>query len=69
MNRNKLFTVFCAAAMVAACDSGDINIKPSTQVSNSNNTVNQGGGGTPSDDCASYVRDGNTWPSLEPHGN
>ena len=70
MNRINLFTVILAAGVLAACESGDINLNPQTTVSNSNNTINQGGGGTPADDCASYVRDGNTFTgSVDADGN
>lgn len=60
MNRNKLFTVILGSGLVAACGSGDINIEPRTEVSNSNNTTVTGGGGGENDICASYVRDGQT---------
>jgi hypothetical protein len=49
------------AAALCGCSSGDINIDPTTSVSNSNNTTNNGGnggggnGGNPNDACASYV--------------
>ena len=70
MNRSIVFTVILSAGVLAACESGDINLNPQTQVSNSNNTVNSGGGGTPADDCASYVRDGNTFRgSVDADGN
>jgi hypothetical protein len=61
MNRNKLFTVVCLAAAMAACTSGDINIDPST-VSGDTITNNSGGGGgsDPNAICASYVRSGQT---------
>ena len=45
MKRNLLFTVAAAGFALAACESGDINIQPQTTVENSNNTVNEGGGG------------------------
>ena len=60
MNRNKLFTVILGSGLVAACGSGDINIQPKTEVSNSNNTTATGGGGGENDICASYVRNGQT---------
>jgi hypothetical protein len=60
MNRNKLFTVVCLAAALAACTSGDINISPST-TSGDTITNNPGGGGSdPNAMCASYVRGGQT---------
>ena len=60
MNRTKLVTLVFGGVLLAACDSGDINISPSTNVTDSNNVVNNGGGTTVSDNCASYVRDGQT---------
>jgi hypothetical protein len=42
-------------AGLAGCGSGDINVAPSTSVSNSNNTTNTGGGGGTTNPCASYV--------------
>jgi hypothetical protein len=59
MSPSKLFAVVVAGFALAACDSGDINIEPTTSVSNSNNTVNGGGDGD-DDVCASYVKDGQT---------
>ena len=51
-------TAFTAALTVlAGCQSGDINLDPSTNVTNSNNTTNTGGGGA-NDVCASYVNSG-----------
>ena len=59
MNRTKLFTIIFGGALLAACESGDINISPSTNVSDSNNVVNNGGGGGGADeDCAAFVRNG-----------
>lgn len=46
-----------AAILVAGCESGDINIAPSTNTSNSNNTTTTGGGGT-TNPCASYMNTG-----------
>jgi hypothetical protein len=57
MKRELLLTVI-AAATLGACGSGDIEIQPSTNVSNSNNTTNSGGGGGSDDVCASYVNSG-----------
>jgi hypothetical protein len=58
MNRNQLFVIVMAGAFLAACESGDINITPTTIDNSVDNST--GGGGGPSDDdvCASYVRDG-----------
>ena len=58
MNRSKLFAVVVAGGFVAACDSGDINIAPSTTVTDSNNTTIEGGTGDPNANCASYIRAG-----------
>jgi hypothetical protein len=59
MNLNKLFTVTAAGVALAACSSGDINIEPSTTVTDSNNTTITGGG-TADDICASYIKNGQT---------
>jgi hypothetical protein len=58
MKRNFLFTVVVAGVALAGCGSGDINIEPSTTVTDSNNTTNTGGGGNADDVCASYVNSG-----------
>lgn len=42
-------------AALAGCGSGDINIEPSTNVSDSNNTNNGGNDGGTTNPCASYV--------------
>ncbi len=60
MNRTHVLTLLAGTIVLAACESGDINIKPSTTVTDSNNTTTVGGGGGANDDCASYVRDGQT---------
>ena len=57
MNRNTLFTVALTAMFLVGCESGDINIQPSTTVTDSNNTTSTGGG-APNDMCASYVNSG-----------
>lgn len=59
MNRNKLFTVVAAGSLIAACESGDINITPTT-VDNSTSNAVGGGGGSADDMCASFVKDGQT---------
>ncbi len=70
MNRNHLFTVLAAGALLAACDSGDINIAPSTTVTDSNNTTNAGSGGSADDICASYEKNGQTFQgSADANGN
>lgn len=58
MNRKLLLTAVLAGAVLVGCGSGDINIEPSTTVTDSNNTTNQGGGGNEDDVCASYVNTG-----------
>ncbi len=58
MKRNFLFTVVVAGVALVGCESGDINIEPSTTVTDSNNTTNTGGGGDADDVCASYVNSG-----------
>lgn len=60
MNPTRLFTVIAVGALLAACSSGDINIEPTTTVSNSNNTINSGGGSA-DDVCASYQKNGQTF--------
>ena len=57
MNRNTLFTFALTAMFLGGCESGDINIQPSTTVTDSNNTTSTGGG-APNDMCASYVNSG-----------
>lgn len=58
MKRNFLLTVVVAGAALVGCESGDINIEPSTTVTDSNNTTNTGDGGNSNDACASYVNSG-----------
>lgn len=58
MNRKLLLTAVFAGATLVGCGSGDINIQPSTTVTDSNNTNNNGGGGNENDVCASYVNTG-----------
>lgn len=60
MKLNRLFTVFAAGSLLAACSSGDINIAPTTAVSNSNNTISNVAGAGADDNCASYVKNGQT---------
>ena len=69
MNRNKLFVVVIAGSLLAACESGDINITPTT-IDNSVDNSTGGGGGSEDDVCASYVRDGATIQgSADGNGN
>ena len=59
MNRsNPLFVIVMAGAFLAACESGDINITPTTIDNSVDNSTGGGGGGSDDDICASYVRDG-----------
>lgn len=60
MKLNQLFTVIATGALLTACSSGDVNISPTTTVTDSNNTTNIGDGGGSSDNCASYQRNGQT---------
>jgi len=60
MKRTNVLSIFVVAAALAACESGDVNISPSTNVTDSNNSTVVGGAGSDSDVCASYVRDGQT---------
>ena len=70
MNRTNLFTIVAAGVLLAACDSGDINIQPSTTVTDSNNVTNVGGSGSPDDVCASYEKNGTTFQgSADSNGN
>lgn len=64
MNCNKLLAVVLSGAALAACGSGDINIDPSTQVSNSNNSTIIGNGSGADDICASYVSAGQTMQGI-----
>ncbi|MEL7297953.1 MAG: serine/threonine protein kinase, partial [Pseudomonadota bacterium] len=60
MKRLTMAPSVIALAVLAGCGGGDINIEPTTQVENSNNTTNnQTGGGTdPNAVCASYTNSG-----------
>ncbi len=70
MNLNRLFAVIAAGTLLAACDSGDINIAPTTEVNNSNNTTNNTTGGSPDDICASYQKNGQTFQgAADGNGN
>jgi hypothetical protein len=69
MNRNKLFVAVLAGGLLAACESGDVNITPTT-IDNSIDNSTGGGGGSEDDICASYVRDGATIQgSADGNGN
>ena len=70
MNRTNLSTIVAAGVLLAACDSGDINIQPSTTVNDSNNVTNAGGSGSADDVCASFVKNGTTFQgSADGNGN
>lgn len=60
MKRNNLLSLIGSCALLAACDSGDINIAPETNVTDSNNTITNSGGAGGNEACAAYVRDGQT---------
>lgn len=57
MRIQHLLALSAIAVGIAGCGSGDINLSPSTNVTDSNNTTNEGGtdGGTTENPCASYV--------------
>jgi hypothetical protein len=70
MNRNKLFVAVIAGSLLAACESGDVNITPTTIDNSVDNSTSGGGGGSENDICASYVRDGATVQgSADGNGN
>jgi hypothetical protein len=70
MNFKPLFSAVAAATLLAACSSGDINIAPTTAVSNSNNTTNNAAGSNPDDLCATYEKNGQTFQgSADGNGN
>jgi hypothetical protein len=58
MNRNQLFVIVVAGAFLAACESGDINITPTTIDNSVDNSTGGGSGPGEDDACATYVRDG-----------
>lgn len=58
MTLTRVLVVSGAALVIAGCESGDINVQPTTNVQDSNNTVIEGGGGTANDVCASYMNTG-----------
>ncbi|MEL7450811.1 MAG: serine/threonine protein kinase [Pseudomonadota bacterium] len=67
MNR-KTALISAIGVTLAGCGSGDINIDPSTTVSNSNNTINTGDGGGTSV-CASYLNSGGQTIAGVPEGD
>ncbi len=58
MNLKQLLTVVAAGSLIAACDSGDINITPTTVDNSVDNSVGGGGGGSADDACAAFVSGG-----------
>ncbi len=58
MNLFRLLAAIIAGAALAACDSGDINITPTTIDNSIDNSVGGGGGGSADDICAAFVRGG-----------
>ena len=67
MNLKPLLTVIAASTLLAACSSGDINIAPSTSVSNA---ASPPPAGNDDDICASYVKSGQTISgSADGNGN
>ena len=67
MNLKPLLTVIAASTLLAACSSGDINIAPSTSVSNAGSPPPAG---NDDDICASYVKSGQTISgSADGNGN
>lgn len=62
MNRTKLIAIVVAGAVLAACDSGDIVLAPTT-IDNSMNIG--GGGGGPTTSCALYESGGQTVAGIE----
>lgn len=60
MNIKTIFSVSVLAAAITACDGGGVTLAPTTSVSNSNNTTNEGSVGvTPTvNPCASYTVSG-----------
>lgn len=67
MNLKPMLTVIAASTLLAACSSGDINIAPSTSVSNA---ASPPPAGNDDDICASYVKSGQTISgSADGNGN
>lgn len=55
----RFMTVAVVSTVLAACSGGDINLSPSTTVTNSNNVTNSGASNANAN-CASYVKNGQT---------
>ena len=58
MKLNHCLLATMISTALVGCGSGDINITPSTTVSNSNNTTTEGGTDNSNDVCASYLNSG-----------
>lgn len=56
-------------AMLTACGGGDINLNPSNTVTDSNNVINEGGGGGTTNPCAKYSRGGVEFAGALASGN
>lgn len=56
----KISALVAVSMLAAACSSGDINLSPSTTVTDSNNTTNAGTARNADDICASYEKSGQT---------
>ncbi len=70
MKPTRLITIAVASTMLAACSSGDINLSPSTTVTDSNNTTNNSSGGNANDICASFLKNGTTYQgTADGNGN
>ncbi len=70
MKSTRLITIAVASTMLAACSSGDINLSPSTTVTDSNNTTNTSTGGNADDICASFLKNGTTYQgTADGNGN
>lgn len=63
MNRNKLIAMIFAGGLLAACDSGDITLAP-TSVDNSVDNSTSGGGGA-TNPCARYEDAGQTFEGTQ----
>ena len=69
MNVLRLISAAAAGLVLTACSSGDINLSPSTAVTDSNNVTNSGGASA-NDVCASYAKNGQTFQgTADANGN
>lgn len=62
--KKKLLAISVLAAALTGCGGGDVNIAPSTNVVDSNNTTNTGGSNGTTNPCASYVEGGVTFQGV-----